>query len=157
MSKHQILLFSNKNTKKNLNTLLLLYKQSNITTNVIPDRTIANSATGGYSFFTTDLSKDKVLYYNKNNIILQTTTENIKHRVLSSISTVDKKLSYINYLHERLWLISKLTYLNSKFYLNSDRRRMLFPDRIKKDSKNLLKKIYKNVRYKKENAEFTSY
>lgn len=156
MTKHQIFIVSN-NRKKNLNTLFLLYKQSDVVNKNKHKYLIENNIVNLYTYSFDEFPKDMIIYYNKNNFYTQSSTENIKNKILGSLKSADLKLSYINYLHERVWLINKLTYLSTKFYLTSGNKKLLFTNRLKKDSKNLLKKIYKNVRYRKEKSKLISY
>lgn len=156
MTKHQIFFVSN-NKKKNLNTLFLLYKQSNIVNKFKHKYLIENNLVNLYTYSFEEFPKEMIIYYNKNNFYIQPSTETVKNKIVGSLKSADLKLSYINYLHERVWLINKLTYLSTKFYLNNGNKKLLFTNRQKKDSKNLLKKIYKNIKYRKEKSKFISY
>jgi hypothetical protein len=154
MQKQQILLL-NKYNKKNLNIIYSLTKQSNNSYN--PYATKVSENLNLHDFFSYDLVFDKTIYYNQSGFSTASTLESIKSKLFCNINLMDKKLSFIDFLHDKLWSLNRITYLSVDLSFKNNSKRLLFPNRIVKDSKTLLKKIYKNIKYMKEDSDFISY
>lgn len=154
MQKQQILLL-NKYNKKNLNIICSLTKQSNNLYNPYTAKVSENLNL--YDFFSYDLVSDKTIYYNQGGFSAASTLESIKSKLFCNINLMDKKLSFINFLHDKLWSLNRITYLSVDLSFKNNSKRLLFPNRVVKDSKTLLKKIYKNIKYMKEDSAFISY
>lgn len=102
MTKHQIILFSKRIDKKNLNTLCVLYKQSK---NILkfkykPLDSIFNILVT--KCLDHDLLNDKILHYNRSITYFKTTTENIRDSIVIRLALNEGGLSYMQYLFKRM-------------------------------------------------------
>jgi hypothetical protein len=102
MHKHQIVFFYNRNGKKNLNTLLLLYKQSDSALKTKNKLTTKKMITDMHNIFNYTILKEKIIYYNRGNTFGDKSLENIKDKISRGLVSIDKKLAYTNYLYNRL-------------------------------------------------------
>lgn len=157
MDKHQILFFQNIKGNKNLNSLCLLYKQSNNLIKVKHKPSTKFFSIFINNFLNYDLLNDKIIYYNRDIPTLTTTTENIRDSIINRLISIERGLSYMTYLYKRMWSLNRLTFLSMNFYLKNGKKKMVAPNRIKKDPNLLLKKLYKYIRYKKKRGKLTSY
>lgn len=142
------------NSQKNLNIFLFLYKKSNLFNNFkylehLENNNIILHYLNEYNIFI-----DKSVYYNKDNIVHKLTTNSIRNKLLNSIVSLDKKISYIVYLNSKLWYLNRLTYLNTNLCSN---KRLLFTNRLVKEPRTLLSKLHKNVGFVKEDSDYISY